>query len=64
MTEGREIPALEAVLARLAPGQIAAEPVEDVDVEYLIPRRVELAALPRVPEPRFELPAGPAAAAP
>jgi hypothetical protein len=54
--EGRQLPALEQALARLSPGQIAPEPIEDVAVEYLIPQRLELGALPPARPTRFELP--------
>jgi parvulin-like peptidyl-prolyl isomerase len=54
--EGRDVPALEAALESLAPGQIAAQPVEDVDVEFMIPKRLELNQLPGPPQVLFELP--------
>jgi len=53
---GRALPALESALAQLRPGQIAKRPIEDLNLEYLIPRRLELAALSPVPETLFELP--------
>jgi hypothetical protein len=53
--EGREPPALETVLAKLRLGQIAEEPVEDSPIQYLIPRRLELDALPEVAEPSASL---------
>jgi hypothetical protein len=52
---GRSLPALEAALDLLAPGQIAGQPIDDVAVEYLIPQRVGLDALPPAPKVRFEL---------
>jgi parvulin-like peptidyl-prolyl isomerase len=55
--EGRSVPALEIALARLRPGQIADQPIDDIDIEYLIPKRLELSALPQQPEPAYDLPA-------
>jgi hypothetical protein len=52
---GRSLPALEAALERLKPGQIASEPIAD-PVEYMIPKRLELDVLPEIPAARFELP--------
>jgi hypothetical protein len=56
VVEGRDLPALEAALPGLAVGQIAAEPIEDAAVEYLIPKRLALEVLPARPVVRFDLP--------
>lgn len=53
--EGRELPALEVALEHLAPGQIAKQPIEDGEVEYLIPKRLHVGLLPPAPKTRFEL---------
>jgi hypothetical protein len=53
---GRSLPALEDALAASKPGQIAARPIEDRNIEYLIPKRLELGALPPAVQARFELP--------
>lgn len=53
--EGRQLPALELGLARLVPGQIADQPIEDGEVEYLIPKRLDVSLLPPTPERRFTL---------
>jgi parvulin-like peptidyl-prolyl isomerase len=52
--QGREQPSLEAALAQMLPGEIADQPVESA-VEYTIPKRLELSALPKAPPIRFEL---------
>lgn len=53
---GRNLPALEDALAALAPGEIAARPIEDRNLEYIIPKRLPLDTLPPAPATRFELP--------
>lgn len=58
---GRDVPALEATLAALQPGQIAKDPIEDVDIEYLVPRREELSLLPAPPATLYDLPRAPGA---
>ncbi|HYQ15282.1 MAG TPA: peptidylprolyl isomerase [Polyangiaceae bacterium] len=55
VVEGRDLPALEAALATLTPGQVGSEPIAD-PVEFLIPKRLELSALPERPKTRFALP--------
>lgn len=52
--EGRELPALDATLAALMPGQIAVSPIEDVAVRYIIAKRVELTALKEMPRTSVE----------
>ena len=63
VVEGRDLPALEQMLASLKPGEIAAQPVEDVEVEYMIPKRLEAGALPPPVAALFELPSPVEAAA-
>jgi hypothetical protein len=55
VVEGRSIPELEEALARLRPGEFTRHAIAG-HLEYLIPRRLELSALPQRPAPRFELP--------
>lgn len=54
--EGRDVPALESALESLLPGQIATQPVEDVDVEFMIPKRLAISEWPGPPQVLFELP--------
>lgn len=61
LIEGREGPELERMLTQLNPGQIAAAPLEEPTVQFVIVKRRELYALPPASKPRFELPAPPRA---
>lgn len=58
--EGRDIPALEAALGKLTPGQIASEPLEDRLLERVsITKRLPTESLPAPPSPRTSLPGEP-----
>jgi hypothetical protein len=52
---GRENPALEAALAELQPGQLASQPILDLNVQYLLPKRLEPSALAPPKETSFDL---------
>jgi hypothetical protein len=55
--EGRDLPALEAALAHLAPGQIGAEPIVDEDQQrYTILKRLDPNTLPPLVPPCTTLP--------
>jgi hypothetical protein len=54
--EGREAPALEALLARLAPGQIGKEPVEEVAFAYVLAKRLDPSVLSDRSAPHLHLP--------
>lgn len=56
VVEGRDIPALESALAQLKVGEIAREPIEG-NLEYVIPKRLDVSVLEEPKPPRFELPA-------
>lgn len=58
--EGRQALELEAALAGLSPGQLASAPIRDGNLEYLIPQRLPIAALPARPPMLFALNGGPA----
>jgi hypothetical protein len=57
--EGRLAPDVEAAVANLAPGAIATAPIRDGNLEYLIPKRLPLEALPARLPVLFELPGAP-----
>jgi len=52
---GRERPELEAALAELQPGQIGSQPILDLNLRYLLLKRLELSALPPPIETSFDL---------
>ena len=55
IVSGRHAPAVESALARLSPEQIAAEPIEELNLRFMIVKRLPLAALPRAAATRYEL---------
>ena len=54
--EGRDVPELEAELARLLPGEAATVAIEESGTAFVIPKRLDLDSLRPVPATRLELP--------